>query len=229
VLAGSEEILIIPEYVALPFPSKGASGRLGQHLRMKAYGQTGTEFHSLREYVSGDDLRRINWKASARSTNLMVRETALEGIRRCTIVFDTCAEQYDVDTFEVAVSIAASLTTSAAAAGVATRLLTPEADLRGPDVAYSALRWLATTQPTRQAIDAATISSGPADGLGLLVVVAADAGRVATAMRAVVNTDETIVPVAVGGEAPSDRFGLHVHDLPDLLRAWSHLVDGITR
>lgn len=229
VLAGTEEILIIPEYAALPFPSKGASGRLGQHLRMKSYGQTGTEFHSLREYVAGDDLRRINWKASARSTDLMVRETALEGIRRCTIVFDTCGDPYDADTFEIAVSVAASLTTSAAAAGVATRLLTPEADLRGPDVAFPALRWLATVQPTRLPIDAAAISSGPADGLGLVVVVAADAGRLATAIRSVVNTDDTIIPVAVGDESPNDRFGLHVVDLADLVRAWSHLVDGITR
>lgn len=229
VLAGSEEILVIPEYVTVPFPSKGASGRLGQHLRMKAYGQTGTEFHSLREYVAGDDLRRINWKASARTTNLMVRETALEGIRRCTVVFETCGEQYDADAFEVAVSIAASVVTSAAAAGVATRLLTPEADLRGPDLAYSALRWLATTQPTRLPIDAATVSSGPADGLGLLVVVASDAGRVASAMRSVLNADETIVAVAVGAEAPGERFALHARDLAEFVRAWSHLVDGIAR
>jgi uncharacterized protein (DUF58 family) len=229
VLAGADEILIIPEYVSLPFPSKGASGRLGQHLRMKAFGQTGTEFHSLREYVIGDDLRRINWKASARSTNLMVRETALDGVRRCTVVFETNADDYDAEMFEVAVSVAASITTSAAAAGVATRLLTPEADLRGPDVAYSALRWLATVQPTRSSIDAPSISSGPTDGLGLLVIVSADIGNVATAMRSVVNTDETIIPIGVGNSTTTERFGLQVHSLADLTQSWSHLVDGIAR
>ncbi len=89
VIAGSDEVLIVPQHVHLPFPDAGSAGRLGQHLRMKAWGQTGGEFHSLREYVPGDDLRRINWKASARSEDLVVRETALEGVRRCTVVLDT--------------------------------------------------------------------------------------------------------------------------------------------
>ena len=33
----------------------------------------GTEFDSLREYVAGDDVRSIDWRASARSTELVVR------------------------------------------------------------------------------------------------------------------------------------------------------------
>ena len=92
-LAGTEEVLIVPHTIPLPFPSVGSSGRLGQHLRMKSWGQTGSEFHSLREYQRGDDIRRINWKASARATSLIVRETALEGIRRCTVVLDRNASQ----------------------------------------------------------------------------------------------------------------------------------------
>lgn len=228
-LAGSDEILIIPEYVVLPFPSRGASGRLGQHLRMKAYGQTGSEFHSMREYVPGDDLRRISWKASARSTNLMVRETALEGIRRCTIVFDTARDHYDADTFEVAVSAAASITTSAAGAGVATRLLTPDVDLRGPDVAFNSLRWLATVQPTAATIDAGLVSSGPADGLGLLIAISADADTLAARLRASVNTDETIVPIGVGDKPVSGRFAVHAHSLNGLTGAWTQLVNGVVR
>ena len=229
VLAGSDEILIIPEYVVLPFPSRGASGRLGQHLRMKAYGQTGTEFHSMREYVPGDDLRRISWKASARSTNLMVRETAVEGIRRCTIVFDTEAVTYDDESFEVAVSAAASITTSAAAAGVATRLLTPEVDLRGPDVAFNSLRWLATVQPTAAGVDVALVSSGPADGLGLVIAISADVDTLAARVRAVANTDETIVPIGVGDTPVSGRFAVQAHSLGDLTGLWTQLVNGAVR
>lgn len=44
--------------------------RTGVHLRKKR-GQS-TEFDSIREYVIGDDIRHINWKASARHSNLMV-------------------------------------------------------------------------------------------------------------------------------------------------------------
>ena len=143
-LAGTDEVLIVPHSIPLPFPSVGSSGRLGQHLRMKSWGQTGTEFHSLREYQRGDDIRRINWKASARATGLIVRETALEGIRRCTVVLDTSASEYVGDSFEQAVVAAASVTSSAAHAGVNTRFVTHDVDLRGPDVAANTLRWLAT-------------------------------------------------------------------------------------
>src|SRR3954452_1142687 len=134
-LAGADEVLVVPHSISLPFPSIGSSGRLGQHLRMKSWGQAGTEFHSLREYVNGDDIRRINWKASARATSLIVRETALEGIRRCTVVLDTTASQYAGTSFEQAVIAASSITASAAHAGINTRFATNDVDLRGPDVA----------------------------------------------------------------------------------------------
>ena len=118
---------------------------------MKSWGQTGSEFHSLREYQRGDDIRRINWKASARATSLIVRETALEGIRRCTVVLDTTASEYTTASFEQAVIAAASITASSAHAGVNTRFATNEIDLRGPDVAATALRWLATVEPAKRA------------------------------------------------------------------------------
>ena len=38
----------------------------------------------------------ISWKASARSTEMIVKETALEGVKRCTVVLDTIAAGYVV-------------------------------------------------------------------------------------------------------------------------------------
>ena len=49
----------------------------------------GQDLFSLREYHPQDDLRHIDWKATARSTNLMVREFTAEDERRITIVLDT--------------------------------------------------------------------------------------------------------------------------------------------
>ena len=49
----------------------------------------GTEFDSLREYVLGDDVRSIDWRASARSTDLVVRTWRPERDRRVLIVLDT--------------------------------------------------------------------------------------------------------------------------------------------
>ena len=36
---------------------------------------TGTEFYSLREFVPGDSLRSVNWKALAKKGKMMVNET----------------------------------------------------------------------------------------------------------------------------------------------------------
>ena len=48
----------------------------------------GTEFDSLRAYVIGDDPRDIDWRASARSTELMVRQWRPERDRHVVIVVD---------------------------------------------------------------------------------------------------------------------------------------------
>lgn len=48
----------------------------------------GTEFDSLREYVRGDDPRDIDWKASARAPELMVRTWRPERDRHVVIVVD---------------------------------------------------------------------------------------------------------------------------------------------
>ena len=49
----------------------------------------GTEFDSLREYVAGDDVRSIDWRASARSTELVVRTWRPERDRHVLVVLDT--------------------------------------------------------------------------------------------------------------------------------------------
>lgn len=49
----------------------------------------GTEFDSLREYVRGDDVRSIDWRASARNKNVVVRTWQPERDRRVVLVLDT--------------------------------------------------------------------------------------------------------------------------------------------
>ena len=49
----------------------------------------GTEFDSLREYVRGDDVRSIDWRASARTTKVVVRTWQPERDRRVVLVLDT--------------------------------------------------------------------------------------------------------------------------------------------
>lgn len=59
-------------------------GQAAVHVR----GQ-GTEFDSLREYSIGDDVRSIDWRASARATKTMVRTWRPERDRHILLVLDT--------------------------------------------------------------------------------------------------------------------------------------------
>ena len=49
----------------------------------------GTEFDSLREYVRGDDVRSIDWRATARRGDVMVRTWRPERDRRVVILIDS--------------------------------------------------------------------------------------------------------------------------------------------
>ena len=50
---------------------------------------SGQDLMSLREYQSNDDLRRIDWKATARTRTLTVKEFSAEDDTRIVIIFDT--------------------------------------------------------------------------------------------------------------------------------------------
>ncbi|HMG65077.1 MAG TPA: DUF58 domain-containing protein [Streptosporangiaceae bacterium] len=96
-LAGRQASLPVPWSVRVlpPFlsrrhlPEKLAQLRQldGQHRSMVR--GPGTEFDSLREYVVGDDVRSIDWRSSARQSDVMVRTWRPERDRRIIIVLDT--------------------------------------------------------------------------------------------------------------------------------------------
>jgi uncharacterized protein (DUF58 family) len=62
--------------------------QLDGQLLARTRGQ-GTEFDSLREYVPGDDVRSIDWRATARRADVMVRTWRPERDRRVLMVLDT--------------------------------------------------------------------------------------------------------------------------------------------
>ncbi|MFN8098799.1 MAG: DUF58 domain-containing protein [Dermatophilaceae bacterium] len=67
-------------------------------------------FHALREYVSGDDLRTIHWRTTARTGRLMVRQFEETRRSHLLVVLSLRPGDYlDPDQFEVAVSTAGSL------------------------------------------------------------------------------------------------------------------------
>ncbi len=96
-LAGRQRTITVPGHVrALPpfhsrkhLPSRLARLRqLDGRSAVRTRGQ-GTEFDSLRDYVDGDDVRSIDWRATARRRATVVRTWQPEKDRHIILVLDT--------------------------------------------------------------------------------------------------------------------------------------------
>ncbi|MGH9821590.1 MAG: DUF58 domain-containing protein, partial [Pyrinomonadaceae bacterium] len=102
----------------------------------------GQDLLALRDYQPNDDLRRIDWKATARSRSLTVREFAAEDDRRFTIFFDTRMATDDSTEFSLREKIEAEQSETgdirsegfehgvSVAAALLTRFSEDQADLR---------------------------------------------------------------------------------------------------
>ncbi|MET1101323.1 MAG: DUF58 domain-containing protein [Pyrodictiaceae archaeon] len=119
---------------------------------------SGTEFHSVREYMPGDDIRLVDWKAYARLRKLMVKEFEQEVSLYAIIVLDVTPTMiYGVvgeTKLEYSMRLAASLATYFASRGDYYTLLVAgtqgEASatpwLRGRKTSIIALRRLAAVK-----------------------------------------------------------------------------------
>lgn len=88
-------------------------------------------FHRLREYVSGDDLRMIHWKSTARTGRLMVRHNIDTSQPYTVVLLDLDPAVYSADTFETAVDVAASVATASARGNAAVQLCLGSGDRVG--------------------------------------------------------------------------------------------------
>jgi uncharacterized protein (DUF58 family) len=128
----------------------------------------GHELYSLRQYHSTDSVRFVDWKTTAKTSELMVREFAREDERRVMIVFDpfiggTSASAEDSQAknaaqFERAVSLAASIAwhfheINSVIQFCTDRFSTPMAP--ASEIIYDALRELARIEPARGAVGGA--------------------------------------------------------------------------
>ncbi|BDT93271.1 MULTISPECIES: DUF58 domain-containing protein [Nocardia] len=99
----------------------------------------GTEFDSFREYVAGDDVRAIDWRATARATDVLVRTWRPERNRHMLMLLDTgrisAGRVGDGTRLDASIEAALLLGGLAAAAGDTVDLLAfdrrPRAEVRG--------------------------------------------------------------------------------------------------
>lgn len=113
-LAGQQRLFVHPFVHQVPLSAALRARRWDSSTSDAAPDGTIT-FHTLREYVPGDDLRFIHWRSSARIGTLMVRRNIDVSLPRTTAVLVTSSAAYpDADAFEEAVEVAASAVVAAA-------------------------------------------------------------------------------------------------------------------
>ncbi|MGI9103971.1 MAG: DUF58 domain-containing protein [Terriglobales bacterium] len=118
----------------------------------------GHDLYRIREYLPEDSARHVDWKASARTGSLKVREFTREDERKLRVVFDNPAEAaVSDDVYERGVALAASLAWHFA--GENTDLSFAAQEFRGAGDIYDFLRYLALVRaqvgnsPTTSVLD----------------------------------------------------------------------------
>lgn len=131
-------LVVTPVVVDLPAVRLSGDWSGTGENRSRAFAAAGTEDVMVREYRLGDDLRRIHWRSTARTDELMVRREEQPHQSRATIVLDTRADAHrgsgPASSFEYAVSATASIGAHLAGLGFTVRLLTD--DVRAADATW---------------------------------------------------------------------------------------------
>lgn len=87
----SSTVRVFPNFAPLAglalHTAEQATRMTGAHLARKR--GDGTEFHQMREYRTGDSLRQIDWKATARARRLISREYQEEKNQRVALLLDS--------------------------------------------------------------------------------------------------------------------------------------------
>ena len=128
ILTNARKLYIHPRTVALPPLQVG--------LERDLEGDPGPgivdddlEFHALRPYAPGDDIKRVHWLSTARAGTLMVRQYEPTLRTRTELILDGQADSYrNADEFELAVEIFASLGCRCLLDGRRLQAIAPEPD-----------------------------------------------------------------------------------------------------
>ncbi len=111
----------------------------------------GHDFYRIRPYEALESARHVDWKATAHTGELEVREFAREQERLIDLFLDLNVLSSQLAWFELAVSACAFIVWRVAERGARLRFRTQEFDVSMPEMAdvYAVLRYLATVSPRR--------------------------------------------------------------------------------
>jgi uncharacterized protein (DUF58 family) len=185
------------------------------------------DLREVREYVVGDEVRHLHWKATARTGTLMVRDYVDPNQPRFCVLLDNRFEA----AFEEMVELAASLAVAAAKADHRCRLITP----CGVDIATAG-----RADAIRRLLDELCVLSLAPDpecplvpvplsrgGGGSLVVISAanqPADQAALAAIRSRYTDLVVITIGTPGQAVPGLKVLHAANAADAARRWQEVV-----
>lgn len=112
-----------PAYRLGVLPPTGGSDPHAGFDRHRTLNRGGDEFHALRQYTVGDELRRVHWPSTARHDELMVRQDELPWQGRLTVIIDNSIT-VPMQGLDLATSVAASVLQTAHHKGNLVRLVT---------------------------------------------------------------------------------------------------------
>lgn len=136
----NKSALLLPLSTSLyVYPMPVESGRLDVHFQ-KMMGTVLTkryafedpfEFRGIRQYQTGDSLKDINWKASARAGEYMVNQYNYTSSPQVAILLNLSGDSKwrQTDLFETSIRIAASYSEKLIGAGIPTKLVTNGIDI----------------------------------------------------------------------------------------------------
>lgn len=111
----------------------------------------GNDFYRIRPYEALESARHVDWKATAHTGNLQVREFAREQDQTVTVFLDLEVTDKQLAWFEKAIDCAAFLVWRVTRGDTGVRFVTQQFDRKIPEEAsvYTILRYLALVTPVR--------------------------------------------------------------------------------
>jgi uncharacterized protein (DUF58 family) len=106
------ELVVYPEVEDIETWRLGIQGAGAGESEARHLHRSAAEFYTMREYVTGDDLRRIHWPSVARTGHLMIRQDEATRRSSATLFLDNRSAAVGADGspgFERAVSVTATL------------------------------------------------------------------------------------------------------------------------
>jgi uncharacterized protein (DUF58 family) len=112
-ILGAEQVIVYPRVRdVMPPPETGGLDLDRDQPRVRSRIEPSGEFHTLRDYAPGDDLRHVHWRSTARRGQLMMRQNEARRRTPVLVLLDVRPGAHDRASFERAVEACASIVTA---------------------------------------------------------------------------------------------------------------------